>query len=268
MSGSWRAFRHRNYRLFFAGQAVSLVGTWMQQVAQGWLVLQLTGDPLWLGVVATAQFAPVIAFGLLGGLLADHLPKRPTLIVTQTSSMLLAFILFGLTASGAVEVWHVIVLALGLGLANSFDMPARQAFPVEMVGREDVASAVGLNSALFNASRVLGPAVAGVLISLFDLSIAFLLNGLSFLGVIAAYVLMRSDELRPLPAIARPRTVRAVVSGLAEGTRYVRSTPIVLSVLTVMGLAATFGMNFNVLIPPLADHVLRVGASGFRSRWR
>jgi MFS family permease len=138
-----RAFRHRNYRLFFAGQAISLVGTWMQQVAQGWLVLQLTHDPLWLGLVSVAQFGPVILFGLFGGVIADQLPKRRTLMVTQTVAMVLAFILFGLTATGVVEVWHVMILGALLGVSNAVDMPARQAFAVEMVGREDVANAVG-----------------------------------------------------------------------------------------------------------------------------
>ena len=263
MSPSWRAFRHRNYRLFFGGQVISLVGTWMQQVAQGWLVLQLTGDPLWLGLVAVAQFGPVIALGLFGGLLADQLPKRPTLIATQSVSMVLALILFGLTATGVVEVWHVMVLALALGTANAFDMPARQAFAVEMVGREDVSNAVGLNAAQFNASRILGPAVAGILISAFDLSIAFLINGLSYLAVIAAYLAMRDEELRPAIPINRPTSWAQVVENLAEGTRYVRQTPLVLLAVVVVGLAATFGMNFQVLIPPLADQTLDVGASGF-----
>jgi MFS family permease len=263
MSPSWRAFRHRNYRLFFGGQAISLVGTWMQQVAQGWLVLQLTGDPLWLGLVAVAQFGPVIALGLFGGLLADQLPKRPTLIVTQFVSMILALSLFGLTATGVVEVWHVMLLALALGTANAFDMPARQAFAVEMVGREDVTNAVGLNAAQFNGSRILGPAVAGILISAFDLSIAFLINGLSYLAVIAAYLAMRDEELRPAARITRPTSWAEIVENLAEGTRYVRQTPIVLLAVVVVGLAATFGMNFQVLIPPLADQTLDVGASGF-----
>lgn len=263
MSRGLRAFRYRNYRLFFAGQAVSLVGTWMQQVAQGWLVLQLTHDPLWLGLVAAAQFGPVIAFGLFGGVIADQLPKRRTLIVTQAIAMVLAFALFGLTVSGVVEVWHVIVLAVLLGLASAVDMPTRQAFAVEMVGREDMTNAVGLNAALFNGSRIVGPAVAGVLIGLFDVSIAFLVNGFSFLAVIAAYLLMRDSELRPVEAGVRPTSLRGVVENLAEGARYVRQTPLVLLSCAVVGLVATFGMNFQVLVPPLADAVLEVGASGF-----
>jgi len=258
-----RAFRHRNYRLFFAGQAISLVGTWMQQVAQGWLVLQLTHDPLWLGLVSLAQFGPVIILGLFGGVIADQLPKRKTLMATQSVAMILAFILFGLTAAHVIQVWHVMVLAALLGVANAFDMPARQSFAVEMVGRDDVANAVGLNSALFNASRILGPAAAGLLIGAFDISIAFLINGISFVAVILAYLAMRDSELRAIPQNPRPRNWSEVVATLAEGARYVRSTPIVLLAVTIVGLASTFGMNFSVLTPPLADNVLHVGASGF-----
>jgi MFS family permease len=258
-----RAFRHRNYRLFFGGQAISLVGTWMQQVAQGWLVLQLTHDPLWLGIVSVAQFGPVIIFGLFGGVIADQLPKRKTLMATQTTAMLLAFVLFALTATHVVQVWHVMVLGALLGVSNAIDMPARQAFAVEMVGRDDVANAVGLNSALFNASRVLGPAAAGLLIGAFDISIAFLINGVSFIAVILAYLAMRDSELRSVAQAPRPRTVAAVIENLAEGGRFVRSTPVVLLAVTIVGLVATFGMNFQVLIPPLADSVLNVGASGY-----
>jgi len=258
-----RALRHRNYRLFFGGQLISLVGTWMQQVAQGWLVLQLTNDPLWLGLVAVAQFGPVIIFGLFGGLIADQWPKRRTLLATQTSAMLLAFALFLLTVTGVVQVWQVMILAALLGITNSIDMPTRQAFAVEMVGRDDVTNAVGLNSAVFNASRIVGPAVAGLLIGAFDISIAFLINGISYIAVIVAYLAMRNDELRPVPRLARPTTVRGVFDQLAEGWHYVRDTPIVLLSVTVVGLVATFGMNFQVLTPPLADDVLHVGATGY-----
>jgi MFS family permease len=259
----WGAFRHRNYRLFFGGQAISLVGTWMQQVAQGWLVLQLTRDPFALGLVAAAQFTPVLVLGLFGGLIADQLPKRRVLIVTQAIAMILAFMLFGLTASGHVQVWQVLVLAVALGASNAVDMPVRQAFAVEMVGREDVVNAVGLNSALFNASRIIGPALAGLTIGAFDISIAFLINGVSFLAVIAGYYLMRDDELRPAPRLDRPSSIGDVVDALAEGLRYVRATPIVFLAVSVVGLAATFGMNSSVLAPPLAQDVLHSDATGF-----
>ncbi len=258
-----RAFRHRNYRLFFGGQGVSLVGTWMQQVAQAWLVLQLSNDPFLLGVVAAVQFLPVLVLGLFGGLIADALPKRRTLIATQAIQMVLAFILFGLVVSGLVEIWHIIVLAALLGVTNAVDMPTRQAFAVEMVGREDIANAIAFNSATFNAARIVGPAVAGLTIGAFDISIAFLINGLSFLAVIVAYSQMREDELQSPPPMLRPTSVAEIRTTLAEGLQYVRSTELVLLATLVIGLVATFGMNFNVVIPALARDVLNTDASGY-----
>jgi MFS family permease len=175
------AFAHRNYRLFFAGQAVSLVGTWMQQVAKAWLVLELSdGDPLWLGVVSAAQFLPVLVLGLFAGVLADVLPKRQTLMAAQAVMMILAAVLAALTLSGVVEIWMVVVLALALGVANAVDMPVRQSFAIEMVGPKDVGNAVSLNSAMFNGARVLGPAIAGLTIGAFGVGIAFAINALSF----------------------------------------------------------------------------------------
>lgn len=258
-----RAFRHRNYRLFYGGQLISLIGTWMQAVAQGWLVLQLTGDPFTLGVVAAAQFMPVVLFGLFGGLIADQLPKRQTLLGTQVGAMVLALALFALTITGVVEVWHIMILAVLLGITNAVDMPTRQSFVVEMVGREDVANAVGLNSAAFNAARVVGPAVAGLTIGMFDIAIAFLVNGLSYIAVIAGYFVMRDEDLRPAPRLPRPRSIGEVGRNLAEGLEYVRRTHFVLLAVVVVGLVATFGMNFQVLIPPLAQDVLDSDAAGF-----
>ena len=258
-----RALRHRNYRLFFTGQLISLIGTWMQQVGEAWLVLQLTHDPLWLGIVSVAQFGPVILFGLFGGVIADHLPKRRTLMVTQSVAMTLAFVLFALSFTGVIQVWHILICAFILGCANAVDMPSRQSFAVEMVGRDDVANAVGLNSAVFNTSRIIGPAVAGILIGVLGVPIAYLLNGLSFIAVITAYALMRDAELQPRPKVDRPSSFREVVDNLGEGLRFVRSTPILLLAITVLGLVATFGMNFSVLVPPLADRVLGVGATGY-----
>jgi MFS family permease len=258
-----RAFAHRNYRLFFGGQLISLVGTWMQQVAQSWLVLQLTGDPFLLGIVAAMQFLPVTVLGLFGGLIADALPKRQTLIATQVVQMTLAFILFGLTATGRVEVWHIIVLAALLGITNAVDMPTRQAFVVEMVGHEDVGNAVALNSAIFNGARIVGPAIAGLTIGAFDISIAFLINGISFLAVIVAYSLMRDADLASPPALSRPHSVGEVGRTLAEGIRYVRRTELVLLATVTVGLVSVFGMNFGVIIPSLAREVLHTDAAGF-----
>lgn len=259
----WRALRHRNYRLFFAGQLVSLIGTWMQSVAQGWLILQLTGDPVYLGFVAAAQFTPVLVLGLFGGVLADGLPKRRTLIVTQTLSMLLAFLLFVLTITGHIGVEQILGLAFLLGIVNAVDMPTRQAFAVEMVGREDIGNAVALNSAVFNSARVIGPAIAGLTIGAAGIASAFLLNGVSFLAVIVAYVRMDDGHLVGALRPMRPTTVRGVMDQLRVGLSFVRATPAVLVPVLTIGLVSTVGMNFNVLIPPLAKDVLHVGATGY-----
>jgi len=258
-----RAFRHRNYRLFYAGQAISLVGTWMQAVAQAWLVLTLTNDPFWLGVVGAVQFSPVVAFGLVGGLVADALPKRRALVGVQLAMMILALVLWLLTATGAVTVGAVLVLAFFLGVANAVDMPVRQSFVVEMVGREDVANAVALNSAMFNGARVLGPAVAGLVIGTVGIPPAFLVNGLSFLAVIAGLLLMRDDELLAVRLAERPRTPAEVRAALAEGLRYVRATTPVLLATVVVGLVSTVAMNFQVVVPAFARDALGVGADGF-----
>ena len=257
------AFNHRNYRLFFGGQLVSLVGTWMTAVAQSWLILQLTGNPFDLGLLTVAQFGPVLVLGLFGGLIADGLPKRRTLYVTQTVAMAVSFLLFLLAATHTVQVWHVFVLAGVMGVRNSVDMPTRQAFAVEMVGREDIGNAVALNSAMFNGARVIGPAIAGLAIGAFGVSIAFLIDALSFLAVLFGLFLMREAELRPAPRFVRPTTTGAVFTNLGDGLRYVRRTGLVLLSITIIGVVATFGINFSILIPPLAANVLHVGASGY-----
>ena len=259
----WRgALRHRNFRLFWFGQLISLVGTWMQSLAQAWLVLLLTHDPIWLGFVAAIQFLPVLVLGLFGGVIADVLPKRRTIIGTQVASMLLAFVLAGLTFANVVQVWHILVLAALLGLVNAVDMPTRQAFVPEMVGRADITNAVGLNSAIFNAARIVGPAVGGLLIGALGVTACFFLNGLSFVAVIVGLLMMREADLLPAARLARPTSVRDVADTLAEGLRYVRATPVVLLAVVLVGLVSTFAMNFNVVAPALAQTVLGVGATG------
>jgi MFS family permease len=257
------AFQHRNYRLFFSGQLISLIGTWMQQVAQAWLVLQLTGDPIWLGIVAAAQFIPVMVLGLFAGVAADALPKRRVLIATQVSMMVLAALLAALVIAGAVQVWMIVGLAFLLGIANAVDMPVRQSFAVELVGREDVGPAVALNSAMFNGARVIGPAAAGLAIGAFGVAAAFLINALSFVAVIVGLYLIDERELHLGSRIARPTSARAVVQNLAEGLSYVRRTPVVLLAVVVVGTVATVGMNFGVLIPAFAQDELRSDATGY-----
>jgi MFS family permease len=260
--GGLAAFRHRNYRLFFAGQGISLIGTWMTQVAQAWLVLQLTGNPFDLGLIGVFQFTPVLVLGLFGGLIADALPKRPTMYATQLVAMIVSFTLFALAATNTVQLWHVFALALVMGVRNSIDMPTRQAFAVDMVGREDVGNAVALNSAMFNGARIVGPAIAGLTIGAFGVALAFLVDAVTFLAVLLALFLMEETTLRTTPPIARMTTARSVVDNLVEGLAYVRRTGIVLLAVVLIGVVATFGVNFSIVIPPLAQG-LGVGAAGY-----
>lgn len=254
------ALRHRNYRLFFFGQLVSLIGTWMQNLAQGWLVLKLTNDPLALGLVTALQFLPVMFLTLFGGILADRLPKRRTLIVTQSSAMLLAYVLAALTTLNIVQLWEVYVLAALLGLVNAFDMPVRQSFAPEMVGKEDLMNAVALNSSVFNAARVVGPAVAGILIGVVGLAPAFWLNGVSYLAVIAGLFMMRESELHA--GVGRKPTGK-IFKHLKEGLNYTFKTPAVYVIVVLVGIVGLFGINFNVWIPVLAKNYLKVGADGY-----
>lgn len=258
------AFRHHNFRLFWGGMAVSLAGTWMQQVAQAWLVLQLTNDPLALGLVAAAQFTPVLFLGLFGGIVADAVNKQRALMVTQTAAGVLALALGLLVVSGRVEVWHVYLMALLLGVVNSFDMPIRQSFVVEMVGHSDVANAVALNSAVFNLTRIIGPAVAGLTIATIGLEPLFFVNAASYLAVLASLLLMRPAELfSPGERAVVERNWRSVVDLLVEGLRYTRHEPRIFLAIAVLAVVSTFALNFSVLIPVLARDVLHGNADTY-----
>jgi MFS family permease len=213
--------------------------------------------------VATAQFLPVMVFGLFAGVAADALPKRRVLIATQVSMMVLAGVLAALVVAGVVQVWMIVALAFLLGIANAVDMPVRQSFAVELVGREDVGPAVALNSAMFNGARVVGPAAAGLAIGAFGVAAAFVLNSVSFLAVIVGLWLMDENDLKIGARIARPTSARAVVQNLAEGLAYVRQTRIVLLATVVVGVVATVGMNFGVLVPAFAQHDLGSDATGY-----
>jgi MFS family permease len=260
------ALRHRNFRLFWFGQLISLIGTWMQTTAQAWLVLELTHSAWWLGAVGALQFLPVLLLALFGGVLADRLPKRTVLLFTQSSSMLLAFILWILVATGGVHLWNVLILASLLGLTNALDMPTRQAFVVEMVGREDLPNAVALNSSLFNMARILGPGLGGILIAWLGVAPLFLLNGISFIAVIIGLSMIDMHQLHAQvrrealqDGTRRPGTLKS----LREGLAYVRNTPSVLMVIAVVGIVSLFGINFNVVLPLFATDVLHAGPAGF-----
>jgi MFS family permease len=261
-----RALKHRNFRLFFFGQLISVTGTWMQSIALAWVIGGLVGwgnqAVVYLGLVGVVQFLPVMVLGLFGGIVADVWPKRNTVIATQIAAGLLALVLGGLDYFHVIVVWHVFVLAFLLGLVNAVDMPARQSFVVEMVGADDVANAVALNSAVFNSARIVGPAVGGALIVLFGTALCFILNGLSYGAVVIGLLAMRTSELRPSARLAMPKSVVAIRADLGEGLRYVRHTPIVLLAISVIGFVSTFGMNFNVILPVMAAGLLNVGAAG------
>ncbi len=252
-----RALNHRDFRLFWTGQLISLIGTWMQSVGQSWLVLELTNSPFKLGLIGTLQFGPMLLFSILAGAIADRLPKRRLIIATQSALMLQAFLLAALSWTGHIQYWHVAVLASLYGLANTFDMPTRQSFIVEMVGKDDLMSAIALNSAIFNGARVIGPAVAGILVARYGVPIAFLLNGASFVAVLLALLAMNAEGL-PLP-----RSGTSMAQEISTGIRYALDTPLVSLILSLLLSVSLFLVNHNVLVPLLARDVLHAGAQGF-----
>jgi MFS family permease len=256
---TFRSLRNYNYRLFYFGQMVSLTGTWTQTIGQAWLVLELTHSPLALGTVTMLQFLPISLLVLFGGVFADRVPKRRLLVFTQTAAMMQAFALAFLVWSGLIALWQIYVLAAMLGLTNALDNPTRQAFVVEMVGRDDLVNAVALNSGLFNGARLVGPALGGVAIAVVGVSATFFINGISFIAVIIGLLLMK-----PGLFYSAPRSESGhVLEQLVEGLRYSLRTPAILFVLILMAAVGTFGYNFTVVLPLLARNVLHVGSIGF-----
>jgi MFS family permease len=256
--GTFRSLRNRNYRLFAAGQVVSLSGTWGQRVAQDWLVLDLSGSSgIALGITTGLQFLPVLLFGLYGGVLADRYDKRRLLIGAQAAMAVLALVLAVLDLTGSVQLWHVYVLAFGLGLASALDTPARQAFVSEMVGPQDLPNAVSLNSATFNSARIVGPAVAGVAITAVGTGWVFAANALSYVAVLAGLQAMRRSELRPVRPLARAK------GQLREGLAYVRERPHLLVPMVLVFMVGTFGLNFQITLALVVREVFGRGAGAY-----
>jgi MFS family permease len=253
---AFASLRYRNYRLFFGGQVVSVTGTWMQNIATGWLVLALTGSPLAVGVLALCQFLPFSAFGLFAGVLVDRLEARRLVVATQAASMLLASGLATLTLLGHIRPWHIYLIAALRGAVLVLDAPARQALTYQMVGRQELPNAVALNSSLFNGARVVGPALGGAVVALAGPGVCFAINGASFLAVLAVLLAMRAEELLPLER-EEPRPT--LLRGTWEAVRYARRSPRVGLVLALVFAASTFAFNFNVLLPVLARETLRAG---------
>jgi MFS family permease len=252
-SEGFRALRHRNYRLFFAGQLISLIGTWMDQVAEAWLVYRLTGSALLLGTVAFASQIPVFLLAPIGGALADRLDRRKILICTQSSMMLLTFMLAWLTLSHRVHIWQVIMLAALTGVVNAIDLPARQAFVVDMVSRADLVNAIALNSSMFNGARSVGPALAGIVVAAIGEGWCFFANGMSFIAVIAGLGLMKID--RPRLAIEG-----SPLENIIEGFKFVAQSGPVRALMVLLGLVSFTAMPYAVLMPLFADKILHGGA--------
>lgn len=263
--GTFRALRHRNYRLFFFGQMISVVGTWMQDTALKLLVVRLFPEPAqaagWLGAVSFIPILPLIPFALLGGSLADRFPRRKLVIMTQTTMMAQALLLYALTASGAITIWHVLLLSVLLGMATAIDIPARQTLVVEMVGgnRDDLAGAIALNSSIFNLGRAVGPAIAGIVVATVGEANAFLLNGLSFIAVLAGLWLM---WLPPRPPGERPPKLGA---HLKDGFHYIRNERTILILLSLIAITAFLAMPFTQLLPLFAKYTLAGSAAPLTS---
>ena len=252
------ALRHRNFRLYLTGQIVSTVGTWMQSVAMPWLALQLTHSAFLVGLVLATQFLPVLVAGPLGGVVADRYRKRNVLLATQALFMVPSFTLFAVSATGHAQYWMVIIAAFLTGTINLFDMPARQAFVIEMVGRQDLMNAIALNSAVFNAAAVVGPAVAGLLIAAVGVPACFLVNSVSYVAAIVAL-----SQMRDLPSVAPQHLEQPFMKRLVKGASYARRERVVGMLLIAVAVFSLFAMNRLTLIPLFADEVLHVGARGF-----
>ena len=268
LSQTFAALKHYNYRLWFFGQMISLMGTWMQSTAQGYLVYQLTGSPAYLGLVGFMNGIPALLFTLFGGVAADRIPRRNLMVITQTAMLILAFVLAGLTYANVVQPWHIIVLAFLLGVANAFDAPARNSFITELVSREDMTNAIAMNATMFNIGTVVGPSIAGLTYAAFGPSWCFTLNGISFLAVIGALLFMK---IKP---VIQPLRYAKVMADVKEGLRYVFSHRLTLSLIGSVGLVSIFGLGMLTLLPAWATDVLHgdvttngwlVSARGFGS---
>jgi len=253
MRQAFTSLKYRNYRLWFIGQLASLVGTWMQATAQGYFIYELTQSPVFLGYVGFAAGAPTWLFTLYGGVISDRMSRRTLLVITQTSMMILAFILAALTFAGVVQPWHIIVLAFLLGIANAFDAPARQSFVLEMVPREDMTNAIALNSTMFNSATAVGPAVAGVTYALLGPAWCFTINGLSFIAVIVALLMMDIS-----PQAARARATSAL-DDLKEGLRYAASHSTIRMLIVMVAVTSLFGQGYATLFPAWSVTILGGG---------
>src|SRR5258708_7177299 len=257
LPAAFRSLRHRNFQLFFSGQLISLVGTWMQSIAEAWLIYRLTGSSVLLGLLGFVSQIPIFLLSPIGGLAADRWPRQRVVITTQVASMLLGFTLATLTLTGRIRVWEIIMLATLLGVVNAFDVPARQSFLLEMVGREDLLNAIALNSSMFNGARVAGPPVPGLLAAWRRQGWCFFVNGVSYIGVLAGLLMMRIENSLVAHAGSSP------IEKLREGFRFVRHARPIRTLLILLGVVSFMALPFSVLMPIFADRILHGGASAY-----
>lgn len=255
---SFHALRHRNFRVFWLGQCISLIGTWMQNIGQAWLVLQLTHSAFKLGVIVALQFAPMLFFSLFAGVYIDRFAKRKIIIFSQFIMMLLAFTLALLDWTGLIRYWHIVILATALGFANTIDMPARQAFVYDLVGKEDIMNAIALNSSIFNAARAIGPAVGGILIGLLGTAICFFINGFSFLAVLTSLLFINVNG-----TTIKRYAENNIYHEIKEGLSYIKNMPVILITMIMLSVISVFAINFNVLVPVFTQNILHQNAAGY-----
>ncbi len=251
------ALRHRNFRLFWIGQIISLTGTWMHQAAQSWLVYELTSSPFFLGLAGTAASAPILLFSLAGGVIADRHSKRNIVLIAHIILMFLTLILAVLVATGVVNIWHALIIAFLIGTVLAFEIPARQSFIIELVGKEDLMNGIALNSTAFQGARMIGPAVAGILMGSVGLASCFFINALSFLAIIAALVKMRFK-----PGDVQRGPTSGIKKSLKEGLKYIRHTPKVYTLLIAAGITSFFGFPYISFLPVYARDILKTGETG------
>ena len=252
------ALRHPNFRYYSVGMIVSLIGTWMQNIAQPWLAYTLTQSPILLSLIGALQFTPVLLFSLFAGVIIDKFPKKKILILTQTASLVITLLLAVLVWTGQVRYWHILILSTALGLVNTFDMPARQTFVIELVGKDDLMNAIALNSTVFNLSRIVGPAIAGIIMATSGVAACFFINSFSFAAVLISLFFIKPLAL-PKPAVVKKRILAEVGAGL----RYIRQNPVLVESLLAVAIVGTFAPNFGVLVPVFAKDILKQQESGF-----
>lgn len=250
-SNNFHALTHKNFRYYWFGQCISLIGTWMQSIGQSWLVFTLTGSPFLLGLVGTIQFLPITIFSLFAGVVVDRFPKKKILLITQSISMLLALILSALVFTHTVKYSYILIIALILGFTNTLDTPTRQSFVVEVVGKEDLMNAIALNSAVFNLARILGPSIGALIMSLLGAGWCFLLNGLSFTAVIYGLI-----KIKPTPYVRKANSESKIFKEIKDGLLYIYKTPKLLKTVLIVFVMGVFAFNYNVLLPVFTKNVL------------